>query len=147
MMVRMFHHVIVLFTEHYLHLFKLIFSSCRDDSNPMCMSGHIPGRSFGEEAQPFCSGSYQDGHAGEPGVHSLLRVIPVPGMWHRTCGRGYCSLWKQVSPRSFRVSPPAGQQKANLTQPCQQKCHVIVLHEQPSGSAGPQATIWRKQLN
>lgn len=70
------------------------------------MSGHIPGWPLGEEAQPVCPGSHQDGHAGEPGVHSLLRVFPVPGMRHRTCGRGYCSLWKQVS--SQRVSGSHG---------------------------------------
>lgn len=63
-----------------LGLLLTVFSSCRDDSNPMCMSGHIPGWPLGEEAQPVCSGSHQDGHAGEPGVHSLLRVLPVPGL-------------------------------------------------------------------
>lgn len=71
----------------------------------MCVSGHIPGWPLGEEAQPLCSGSHQDGHAGEPGVHSLLRVFPVPGMRHRTRGRGYCSLWKQVSPQRGSGSP------------------------------------------
>lgn len=83
------------------------FSSCRDDSNPMRMPGHISGWPLGEEAQPVCSGSHQDGHAGEPGVHSLLRVFPLPGLRHRTCGRGYCSLWKQVSPQSVSGSHSA----------------------------------------
>lgn len=83
------------------------FSSCRDDSNPVRVSGHIPGWPLGEEAQPVCSGSHQDGHAGEPGVHSLLRVFPLPGMRHRTCGGGYCSLRKQVSPQSVSGSRAA----------------------------------------
>lgn len=94
--------VTVQFTGPCSCLLLTDFSSFRDDSNPVCMSGHIPGWPLGEEAQPVCSGSHQDGHAGEPGVHSLLRVFPVPGLRHRTCGRGYCSLWKQVSPQ--RVS-------------------------------------------
>lgn len=56
----------------------LLFS--RDDCNSLCLSGNLPGRPPGEEAQPVCPWRHPDGHARQPGVHSLLRLLPLPGL-------------------------------------------------------------------
>lgn len=77
----------------------------RDDCDPMCLSGHLPGRSPGEETQPVCPRGHSDGHARQPGVHRLLRLLPLPGLRHGPCGWGYCSLWKLVSLRKVTHTP------------------------------------------
>lgn len=46
----------------------------------MCVSGDLHGRSAGEEAEPVGTGSHPHGHAGQPDLHRLLRLLPVPGL-------------------------------------------------------------------
>lgn len=46
----------------------------------MCVSGDLHGRSAGEEAQPVGAGSHPHGHARQPDLHRLLRLLPVPGL-------------------------------------------------------------------
>lgn len=57
-----------------------LFSFFRDDGHPLCLPGHLPGWPPGEEAEPVCSGGHPDGHAGQPSVHGLLRLLPLPGL-------------------------------------------------------------------
>ena len=52
----------------------------RDDCDPMCLSGNLPRRSPGEETQPVRPRGHSDGHARQPGVHRLLRLLPLPGL-------------------------------------------------------------------
>lgn len=57
-----------------------LLCSFRDDGNPLCLPGHLPGWPLGEEAEPVCSGGHSDGHAGQLSVHGLLRLLPLPGL-------------------------------------------------------------------
>lgn len=77
----------------------------RDDGHPVCLSGNIPGRFAGEEAEPVCSGSDSNGHAGQSDLHCLLRVLPLPGLWHRTCRWGDRRLWQRVRIAQLLFSP------------------------------------------
>lgn len=61
-----------------IHTLLLCF--LRDDGDPLCLPGHLSGWPFGEEAEPVCPGGHSNGHAGQPGVHSLLRLLPLPGL-------------------------------------------------------------------
>lgn len=44
----------------------------------MCVSGDLHGWSAGEEAESISAGSNPNGHAGQPAVHRLLRLLSVP---------------------------------------------------------------------
>lgn len=46
----------------------------------MRMPGDLHGRPAGEEAEPVGAGSHPHGHAGQPDLHRLLRLLPVPGL-------------------------------------------------------------------
>ena len=52
----------------------------RDDGHPLCLSGYFPRGAAGEEAEPVSSGRRPHGHAGQPGVHRLLRLFPLLGL-------------------------------------------------------------------
>lgn len=52
----------------------------RDDSHPLCLSRYFPRGAAGEEAEPVSFGRRPHGHAGQPGVHCLLRLFPLLGL-------------------------------------------------------------------
>lgn len=83
----------------------------RYDSDSMCMSGDLHGRSAGEEAELVGAWSYPHGHASQPDLHCLLCFLPVPGLWHRSCRRSDSQIRQQA------------RKNLNLQQPLLFNCH------------------------
>lgn len=61
----------------------------RYDCHSVRVSGDLHGRPAGEEAQPVGAGSHPHGHAGQPDLHRVLRLLPVPGLRHGPRGGGH----------------------------------------------------------
>lgn len=64
-------------TESCLSIF---FFACvyRYDSNPLCLSGHFPGRPPGEKVGSVCIRGHSSGHASQYHLYGLLRLLPFP---------------------------------------------------------------------
>lgn len=74
---RLYRYTALFYITHYS--VDILFIN-RDDGHPVCLSGHFLGRFAGEEAEPVCSRSDSNGHAGQSDLHGLLRVLPLPGL-------------------------------------------------------------------
>lgn len=61
----------------------------RYDCHSVCVSGDLHGWPAGEETQPVGAGSHPHGHAGQPDLHRVLRLLLVPGLRHGPRGGGH----------------------------------------------------------
>ncbi len=64
----------------FVSSFVTCLSLPRYDGHPLCLSGDLPRGVAGEEAEPVSSGRCPHGHAGQPGVHSLLCLLSLSGL-------------------------------------------------------------------
>lgn len=62
----------------------------------MCVPRDLHGRSASEEAEPLGPGSHPHGHAGQPDLHRLLRLHPVPRLRHRPRSRSDYPIRQRV---------------------------------------------------